>query len=172
MEHRKRKKRRRLWGRHLVGIGALLLIAMCGYELWIRMEDFWAWTSGVRHLSQTRGTPFWEDMAIIFEEPRMRRLGLNMLMLLIMAVFSLVCLIWRNRRGGAWVIALLDAAIAGAAAHMGLYDMTWTNWVDGAKMAPQVMIFVGCVLNLIPRRKRKKDGEETKPCVSAGRGGK
>ena len=43
----------------LLCFGALGLLGVSGYELWIRLEDFWAWTKGVRHLSATRGTPSW-----------------------------------------------------------------------------------------------------------------
>ena len=69
MEQKRRKRRYRpLMGRHPLTVGAVSLLAVSGYELWIRLEDFWAWTSGIRHLSKVRRTPFLEDLAIIFEE--------------------------------------------------------------------------------------------------------
>ena len=150
-----KKRRRKLWGRHILTVGALLLLALCGYELWIRMEDFLAWTSGVRHLSSVRGTPFWEDMAIIFEEPKMRQLGLKMLFLLALAVFALVCLTQRNRRGGACVILALDVAMAAAAMHIGLYTFSMINWVQSVKIVPQALILIGAAANLIPERHKK-----------------
>ena len=45
-------RRPSLFGRHPLTLGALALLGLSGYELWIRVEDFWAWTSGIRHLSQ------------------------------------------------------------------------------------------------------------------------
>ena len=62
-----RRRRRPLHGRHLLTLGALALLGLSGYELWIRLEDFWAWSAGIQHLSQVRGTPFIQDLAIVFE---------------------------------------------------------------------------------------------------------
>ena len=94
MEDARMKRRRRpLHGRHLLTLGALALLGLSGYELWIRLEDFWAWSSGIRHLSQVRGTPFIQDMAIVFEAPEMRQLGYKMLFLLGAVIFAIICLL-------------------------------------------------------------------------------
>ena len=35
---------------------ALALLVMSAYELWVSLEDFWAWSAGIRHLSKVRGS--------------------------------------------------------------------------------------------------------------------
>ena len=42
MASKKKRRRRRLSGRHMLTLGALSLLGVSGYELWIRLEDFWA----------------------------------------------------------------------------------------------------------------------------------
>ena len=163
---KERKRRRPLAGRHLVTLGALALLALSGYELWIRWEDFWAWSAGVRHLSAVRGTPFVEDLAIVFEEPRMRELGYKILFLCLSLVFALICLLRRSRARGAWIIIALDVAVAGAGAYLGLYSLQPSDWAQMLKLAPLGLILAGCVVNLLHRqarrRRRRKEGERNR----------
>ena len=166
MEDKRKKRRRRpLLGRHPLTIGAVSLLGVSGYELWIRLEDFWAWTSGIRHLSKVRGTPFLEDLAIIFEAPEMRQLGLKLLFLLLAVVFALVCVFRRNRARGAWVLLALDVALALGGALLGLYSLRPSDWAQGLKLVPLALIAVGCVVNVIHRtsrrRKRARGKEKT-----------
>ncbi len=147
----KQHRRRRLVGRHLLTFGALGLLGVSGYELWIRLEDFWAWTKGVRHLSATRGTPFLEDMKIIFEEPEMRQLGYKLLFLVITILFALICIIRRNRAKGAWVLMVLDVAVIGAGAWLGIYGFHPSDWAQMLKLIPLGMILAGCIMNYIHR---------------------
>ena len=146
---KEKKRRRPLAGRHLVTLGALALLALSGYELWIRWEDFWAWSAGVRHLSAVRGTPFVEDLAIVFEEP-----------------FALICLLRRSRARGAWIIIALDVAVAGAGAYLGLYSLQPSDWAQVLKLAPLGLILAGCVVNLLHRqarrRRRRREGERNR----------
>lgn len=161
---RKLRRHRPLHGRHPLTLGALSLLGLSGYELWVRLEDFWAWTSGIRHLSQVRGTPFIQDLAIVFEAPEMRSLGFKLLFLLGAVIFAVVCLCRRNRARGAWVLLGLDAALAGAGAFMGLYTLRPSDWLQGLKLAPLALIAAGCVTNLIHRaalRRRRKAAKET-----------
>ena len=156
-------RRRPLAGRHLLTFGALGLLGVSGYELWIRLEDFWAWTKGVRHLSATRGTPFLEDMKIIFEEPEMRQLGFKLLFLAITILFAFICVIRRNRARGGWLLMALDAAVIGAGAWMGIYGFHPSDWAQTLKLVPLVLIPVGCVMNYAHRailRKRIREREE------------
>ena len=144
-----------LAGRHLLTLGGLSLLGLSGYELWIRLEDFWAWTSGIRHLSAVKGTPFLEDLAIIFEAPEMRQLGFKLLFLLITLIFAIVCVIRRKRAQGAWALILLDLAVAGAGLWLGLYSVRPSDWAQLLKLVPLAMILVGCVVNIIHRKKLK-----------------
>ena len=156
----KKKKKRRFCGRHLLTLGAVALMGLSGYELWIRLEDFWAWTAGIRHLSAVRGTPFVQDLGIIFEAPEMRQLGYKLLFLALTILFALICLIRRNRAKGAWLLMLLDAAAVGAGAWLGLYSFNLSDLAQTLKLVPLALIFVGCALNLVQRivrrRRRKK----------------
>ena len=154
---RKLRQRPPLYGRHPLTLGALALLGLSGYELWIRLEDFWAWTSGIRHLGQVRGTPFLEDLAIIFEAPEMRQLGLKLAFLLLAVVFGVVCLICRNR-GGAWVLLILDVALAVGGGLLGLYSFHPASWAQMLKLVPLALIAVGCVINIGHRAAMRRQG--------------
>ena len=151
-ETRRRRRPRPLPGRHLLTLGALALLGLSGYELWIRIEDFWAWTAGIRHLSQVRGTPFIQDLAIVFEAPEMRQLGYKMLFLLGSVIFAIICIIRRNRARGAWLLLILDVALAAGGAALGLYGLRFTDWAQTLKLAPMALIAAGCIVNLIHRQ--------------------
>lgn len=139
-------------GRHPLTLGALALLGLSGYELWIRLEDFWAWTAGIRHLSQVRGTPFVQDLAIVFEAPEMRQLGFKMLFLLASIIFALICLIRRSRAGGAWLLLVLDIALVFGGAKLGLYSPRPSDWAQALKLVPLALIAAGCVINIIHRQ--------------------
>lgn len=151
-----RRERFPLMGRHPLTLGALSLAGLSGYELWIRLEDFWAWTRGIRHLSAVRGTPFWEDLRIIFEVPEMRQLGFKLLFLVLTLVLALVCLIRRSRARGAWLLMLLDLMVAGAGAYLGLYSLRPTDWAQALKLVPLALILAGCVMNLLHHLSRTR----------------
>ena len=163
-EKREPRRRRPLHGRHPLTLGALALLGVSGYELWVRLEDFWAWSAGIRHLSQVRGTPFIQDLAIVFEAPEMRALGFKLLFLLGAVIFAVICLFRRSRARGAWVLLGLDIAFAGAGAFMGLYSLHPSDWLQGLKLLPLALIAVGCVMNLAHRaalRRKRKTTKET-----------
>lgn len=147
-ERRKRPKRPPLFGRHPLTLGALALLGLSGYELWIRVEDFWAWTSGIRHLSQVRGTPFVQDLAIVFEAPEMRQLGYKMLFLLGAVIFAIICVVCRSRGRGAWLLLALDIAVAAGGAVLGLYSPRPSDWAQVLKLVPLGLIAAGCVVNI------------------------
>lgn len=147
----KRKHRRPLCGRHMITLGALALLGLSGYELWIRFEDFWAWTAGIRHLSEVRGTPFYEDLGIVFQAPEMRALGCKMAFLLVTLLFALICVIRRNRARGAWVLIVLDLAAVGAGVWLGVYGLNPSDWAQTLKLAPLALILAGCIANIIHR---------------------
>ena len=165
---RKRRRRRPLHGRHPLTVGAVSLLGVSGYELWVRLEDFWAWPSGIRHLSKVRGTPFLEDLAIIFEAPEMRQLGMKLLFLLLAVVFSAVCVARRNRARGAVALLALDVALAVGGALLELYSLRPSDWAQTLKLVPLALIAVGCVVNMghhfaLVRRKARRDGAEKSP---------
>lgn len=154
-----RRRRRPLWGRHPLTLGALGLLGLSGYELWIRLEDFWAWTAGIRHLSEVRGTSFVEDLGIIFEAPEMRQLGYKMLFLTFSMLFALICVVRRNRARGAWALIALDLAVVGAGAWMGLYSLRPTDWAQVFKLVPLGLILFGCIGNISQFEVRRRRHE-------------
>ena len=155
-ENKRRRRRRPLAGRHILTLGALALLGLSGYELWIRVEDFLAWTSGIRHLSAVRGTPFVQDLSIVFEAQEMRELGYKMLFLVLSMLFALICVIRRKRAKGAWLLILLDLAVVGAGAYLGLYSLRFTDWAQTLKLVPLGLILAGCVINIIHRQTLRK----------------
>lgn len=143
-----RHRRKPLYGRHPLTLGALALLGLSGYELWIRLEDFWAWTSGIRHLSQVRGTPFIQDLAIVFEAPEMRQLGYKMLFLLGSVIFAIICLFRRSRAKGAWLVIVLAVALAVGGGLLGLYSFHPSDWAQVLKLAPLALIVAGAAINI------------------------
>lgn len=164
---RKRSRRKPLMGRHPLTLGAAALLGLSGYELWIRLEDFWAWTAGIRHLSQVRGTPFVQDLAIVFEAPEMRQLGFKMLFLLGSIIFAIICLFRRSRARGAWVLLALDFALAFGGAQLGLYSLRPSDWAQVLKLVPLALIAAGCVINMVHRqalrRRRRANRDRLAP---------
>jgi len=146
--------RRKLFGRHPLTIGALILLGLSAYELWIRIEDFLAWTQGIRHLSEVRGTSFLEDMKIIFEAPAMRALGFKMLYLAAVIIFAIICLICRNKRRGIWIILLLALAAAAGGVFLEIYSLS--GWVQIAKLVPLALIVIGSFSNMLPQRTQRR----------------
>lgn len=155
-ENKRHRRRRPLAGRHILTLGALALLGLSGYELWIRVEDFLAWTSGIRHLSAVRGTPFVQDLSIVFEAQEMRELGYKMLFLVLSMLFALICIVRRSRARGAWALMVLDLAVVGAGAYLGLYSLRFTDWAQTLKLVPLGLILAGCVINIIHRQTLRK----------------
>ena len=158
-KQREKIRGQRLIGRHPLTLGALLLLGLSGYELWIRLDDFWAWTAGVRHLSQRRGTPFWEDMAIIFETPEMQRLAFQLGFLIAAVIFSAACIIRRRRYAGFWLMIALAVALGAAGLSLGMY--AFGGWIQLIKLLPLSMIVAGFTGNgvqghVLKRRERQK----------------
>ncbi len=149
MTKKRKRPHPRLFGRHPLTLGALSLFALSGYELWIRMEDFMAWISGIRHLSSVRGTPFWQDLGIIFEAPEMRRLGFTLLFLSLVCSFALFCLLLRRGARSAWGLMAVGLVVAGAGAFLGLYSLRPSGWMETAKLIPLALILTGCVSNIV-----------------------
>ena len=160
---RNRRRRRPLHGRHLLTLGALALLGLSGYELWIRLEDFWAWTAGIRHLSQVRGTPFIQDLAIVFEAPEMRQLGFKMLFLLGAVIFAVICLFRRNQARGAWFLLALDIALAVGGGLLGLYTLRPSDWAQVLKLVPLALIAAGCIVNNVHRRTLRQRRAQRRP---------
>lgn len=142
----KKNQHRKLNGRYLVTVGALALIALCGYELWVRLEDF----------REVQGTSFLQNMRIIFEVPEMRDLGMKLLFLAGAFLFALLCLIRRARAHGAWVLMALDLALACCGWAAGLYKLELSNLLQLLKLLPLAAIFAGFVINYIHRSQLKK----------------
>lgn len=143
--------RRRLFGRHPLTIGALILLGLSVYEFWVRFEDFRAWFLGVKHLSEVRGTSFIEDLFIIFEVPEMQQMGFKMLYLLAVVIFAVICLICRNRAKFMWTIFLL--AIAAGVTGIMLEFYSLTSWLQAIKLIPLALIAYGSISNQINCRK-------------------
>ena len=164
---RRKKPRRNLNGRHMLTLGALSLFGVSAYELWIRLEDFWAWTQGIRHLSDVQQTSFVRNMTIIFETPSMRDLGYKMLFLCAAILFSLVCLIRRDRAKHAWILMVLDVAVGVGGCLLGVFGIHPAHWAQTLKLIPLVLIMAGCITNYVHRsilmrkyRERKKRHQE------------
>lgn len=153
--------RGKLFGRHPLTIGALILLGLSIYEIWIRFDDFQAWILGVKHLSDVRGTPFLEDLAIIFEVPEMQQLGFKMLYLAAVIIFSIICLARRNRWKGMWLHLLFAFAFAAAGIWLEIYALS--TWVQLIKLIPLALIAIGSISNMVLHREQKKLSQKDSP---------
>ena len=142
--------RYKLFGRHPLTIGALVLLGLSIYEFWVRFEDFRAWFLGVHHLSQVRGTSFLADMLIIFEVPEMQQMAFKILYLLAMVIFAVICLICRNRSRWMWILFL--CALMAAATGILLEFYTLNSWLQLIKLIPLALIAFGSISNQIARK--------------------
>ena len=63
-------------------------------------------------------------------------------------VFSVVCVVRRNRARGAWALLALDVALAVGGALLELYSLRPSDWAQTLKLVPLALIAVGCVINI------------------------
>lgn len=147
--------KRKLIGRHPLTLGALILLGLSVYEIWIRFDDFQAWLLGVRHLSEVRGTPFLEDLMIIFEVPEMKQLGLKMLYLAAMIIFAVICIFRRSRSRGMWIIFILTILSGAAGVYLEIY--AFTSWLQIIKLIPLALMAIGSMSNMVQRKKHHED---------------
>lgn len=157
----KRKKHRRYCGRHLMLLGAVALLIWAGYELWIRIDDFRAWTGGVRYMSALRQESFLENLRLILEAPEMRELTRKMLFLAGCVVFSGIGICLRNKPRADVAVFLLDAALIVWGRSLKLFEINFSLLPQTLKVIPLLLILAGCVLNFIQycvrmRRRRRR----------------
>jgi len=127
------------------------MIAWAGYELAIRLDDFNAWLSGLRHLSEVRGQSFWENMRIMMEDPAMAAMVWRMVYLALCVLVGLLCLLFRNRKG--WGVFLIPCS-AGLAAWGWLQGLLGSGWLGLAALAPFALMLVGGFLNITTGRRK------------------
>ncbi len=136
-------------GRFILLVGGLGLIAWAGYELSIRMDDFSAWLSGVRHLSEVRGQPFLENLWIMMEDPKMSAMVQRMGFLALSVLIGLLCALFCNKRGMSIPFLLLSVGML----VWGLSQGILTGGISGTIVLLLLLsIFAGAILNRASRR--------------------
>lgn len=136
-------------GRGIIQLGALLLMALCGYELYIRLDDFRRWTEGIRFLSKARGENFFENMGIILQAESMVELRNILIFLVCCVLFSLFCVIFCNRPKAAYALIPADAGIILLGALLkGVMVFGFGFLAQWLKLIPLLLILAGCVINL------------------------
>ncbi len=131
-------------GRFILLVGGLGLIAWAGYELSIRMDDFSAWLSGVRHLSEVRGQPFLENLWIMMEDPKMSAMVQRMGFLALSVLIGLLCALFCNKRGMSIPFLLLSVGML----VWGLSQGILTGGISGTIVLLLLLsIFAGAILN-------------------------
>ena len=124
--------------------GGLGLIAWSAWELSIRLDDFSAWISGLRHLSEVRQQSFWENLRIMMEDPKMEAMVARMLFLALTVLLGLLCLLLHRRRGAAVPLLVPTLAVLG----WGLYRGFLAGTVSGlVAMGLLLSLFGGEILN-------------------------
>lgn len=137
-------------GRGIIQLGALLLMALCGYELYIRLDDFRRWTEGIRFMSEARGENFFENMGIILQAESMVELRNILIFLVCCVLFSLFCVIFCNRPKAAYALIPADIGIILLGALLkGVMVFGFGFLAEWLKLIPLLLILTGCVINLI-----------------------
>ncbi|MDO4546936.1 MAG: hypothetical protein Q4D04_02440 [Clostridia bacterium] len=155
-------EKRKYSGRQLILYGAVLLLVWAGYECYIRFEMLSQFLTGLINLCANEGVPF--ARAISYFPSSMFSIALYMLVL---ALFSVACVILRNRPMGDYVVLALTIAIAiTGGAWVGLFSLSVLNWAQSLKTVPLLMIAAGCVVNISQfhvsgiKKRRQDDGEK------------
>lgn len=137
-------------GRGIIQLGALLLMALCGYELYIRLDDFRRWTEGIRFLSEARGEDFFENMGIILQAESMAELRNILIFLVCCVLFSLFCVIFCNKPKAAYALIPADIGIILLGALLkGVMVFGFGFLAQWLKLIPLLLVLAGCVINLI-----------------------
>lgn len=169
----KKRRRRRYCGRHLMLIGAFALLVWAGYELWIRLDDFHAWTSGVRYMSAARQESFLGNLSLILQAPEMRELTRKLLFLAGCILFSVLAICLRSRPRADVAVFVLDAALIVCGCALSMFKISFSLLTQTLKLIPLLLILVGCVMNFVQffirRRRRRRRLERKKPHRQAPR---
>lgn len=163
----KKRRRRRYCGRHLMLLGALALLVWAGYELWIRIDDFQAWTSGVRYMSAARQESFLGNLSLVLQAPEMRELTRKILFLAGCVLFSVLAICLRSRPRADVAVFVLDAALIACGCYLKIFAINFSLLPQTLKLIPLLLILVGCVMNFVQfcirRRRRRHRLERKKP---------
>ena len=165
-EKKRPKRRRRYLGRHLMLLGALALMIWAGYELWVRLDDFRAWTSGVRYMSAAKQESFIDNLMLILKAPEMRELKRKMMFLAGCELFSVAAICLRNAPRADVVVFVLDAGLIACGRMLGMFDFRIGMMTQTLKIIPLLVILVACVMNFVQycarKRRRKRKLEKKK----------
>ncbi|MEA5068101.1 MAG: hypothetical protein VB067_03875, partial [Christensenellaceae bacterium] len=137
-------EKRRTAGRRLLFWGAVTLMALSGYEFWIRLDVIWWAIEGLWRLSRETALPF--ARALSFYDPSMFYLVgfLGTVML-----YALAAILLRNRALASYPLLLGAAAIGLTGGfRFGMFNFSLLNWVAGAKLVPLTAIAAGCACNI------------------------
>lgn len=139
-------------GRGMIRFAAFLLLVLCGYELYVRLDDFTRWTDAIRILSERTGGSFYEYMRIILDTPSMTGMKNILIFLLSCVVLALLCLIFSNKPWGASVLIPTDAGVL----CLGLFlpyvtAFGFSGLLQIIKLFPIALILVGCIVNIVEK---------------------
>lgn len=160
-------------GRGIIQLGALLLLALCGYELYIRLDDFRRWTEGIRFMSEAKGESFFENMGLILQAESMTELRNILIFLVCCVLFSLFCAIFCNRPKAAYALIPADIGIILLGTLLkGVTVFGFGFLAEWLKLIPLLLILAGCVINLIEGRiaaryRADHGGQESGPLPAA-----
>ena len=136
-------------GRRMLFCGALLLLALSGYELYIRMDDLIRFISSIRYMSEVKKESFINNITLVMQAPSMEGLKDILLFLMLCSLLSVICLICCNRPMASLLVIPLDAAVfLFGLIGRPLFIFTFSGLMQLIKLVPIVLIFAGSVINL------------------------
>ncbi|MBO2517288.1 MAG: hypothetical protein CW338_08475 [Clostridiales bacterium] len=155
-------------GRGLLQLGALTLLGLSGYELYIRLDDFSRWTAGIRALSAARQQSFIENMWLAFQAPEMKGLGNILIFLACSVILSLLCLLLCNRpKAGYFLIPAAAGLFCIGTLLPGVMVFGFGALLQWIKLIPLGLIVLGCAINMIEGRIGKRYFEKKEALIAS-----
>lgn len=159
--------RGRYSGRQWLILGALLLLAMTGYEFWTRLDTIRAMLGGFRqgyenlHLYELSGIPFSRyALESMRNTPDGQAIWNTMIWLLGCIAFAVTVICLRNRPTANYFLLLGDLALFFFGTWiLCVFSLNLTSWINLLKLIPLAMILAGCLITVTQfhcRRHRMK----------------
>ena len=148
-------------GRELIRLGALLLLILSAYELYIRLDDLRRVIAGIRYACAELGVSEMKFISLLFEAEEMKEYTGILVYLLLCCVLAVLGVILGNRpKAAAFVLLPLTAAVLAAGFFSaGTLTLDFSVFLQAIKLLPFLLILAGTAVNLLEERIAKRYGQ-------------
>lgn len=143
-------------GRNVLLTGALLLLALSGYELWTRFETISRMIGAFRqaydklNMYELSGIPFIRYLYVSMLETENGKGLINILIFLTACtVLAILILCLRNRPRAGYLLIAMDIAVFCVGFFiLTVFSLNMSDLLQVAKLLPLVLVLLGCMINL------------------------